>query len=125
MITQRKDKKLNSLEGLKCAGCHPGSLQVRREEIDQFMPQLPDWHIQRVHEMDRLTRTYYFDDFKDALSFTQRVGKQAEQEGHHPAILTEWGRVTVSWWTHKIGGLHINDFVMALQTDKLFKGVLL
>jgi 4a-hydroxytetrahydrobiopterin dehydratase len=50
------------------------------------------------------------------------VGEQAEEEGHHPALLTEWGKVTVTWWTHKIGGLHHNDFIMAARTDELFEG---
>ncbi len=58
--------------------------------------------------------------FKQALQLTNQIGAIAEQEGHHPAILTEWGgRVTVSWWTHKIGGLHVNDFIMAAKTDEL------
>ena len=43
----------------------------------------------------------------------------AEEEGHHPALLTEWGRMTVTWWTHKISGLHRNDFIMAAKTDEL------
>ncbi|NQV31076.1 MAG: 4a-hydroxytetrahydrobiopterin dehydratase, partial [Phycisphaeraceae bacterium] len=77
----------------------------------------------QLHQIDRLERTYYFENFKEAMVFTQLVGDLAEQENHHPAILTEWGRVTVTWWTHKIKGLHINDFVMATQTDKLIQGV--
>ena len=60
-----------------------------------------------------------FDDFAGALAFTNRVGEIAEREGHHPALLTEWGRTTVTWWTHKIGGLHRNDFIMAAKTDEL------
>ncbi len=50
------------------------------------------------------------------------LGEQAEEEGHHPALLTEWGKVTVTWWTHKIGGLHRNDFIMAARTDETFGG---
>lgn len=67
-------------------------------------------------------RAFRFDDFARALTFTNRVGEQAEEEGHHPTLLTEWGRVTVTWWTHKIGGLHRNDFVMAARTDETFGG---
>jgi 4a-hydroxytetrahydrobiopterin dehydratase len=54
-----------------------------------------------------------------ALAFTDRIGALAEAEGHHPALLTEWGKVRVEWWTHKIGGLHRNDFIMAAKTDNL------
>ena len=62
---------------------------------------------------------YPFPDFAQALAFTQKVGELAEEERHHPALLTEWGRVTVAWWTHKIRGLHRNDFIMAAKTDRL------
>ncbi len=110
---------MEHLIDIKCTGCQGEGSLASQEEIDRFMPQLPEWHIKQVHQMDRLERTYYFHDFKEALAFTQQVGELAENENHHPAILTEWGRVTVSWWTHKLKGLHINDFVMALQTDRL------
>jgi 4a-hydroxytetrahydrobiopterin dehydratase len=68
----------------------------------------------------RLERTFKFKNFVQALAFTNKVGELAEAEGHHPAILTEWGKVTVTWWTHKIRGLHRNDFVMAAKTDRLY-----
>ena len=48
------------------------------------------------------------------------MGELAELEGHHPAILTEWGRVTVTWWTHKIKGLHRNDLIMAAKSDGMY-----
>ena len=72
--------------------------------------------------MRRLERAFTFSDFAAALAFTNRVGAAAEAEGHHPALLTEWGRVTVTWWTHAIRGLHRNDFVMAAKTDALARG---
>jgi len=58
----------------------------------------------------------------EALEFTNKIGDIAEQEGHHPVIVTEWGRVKVSWWTHKIKGLHQNDFIMAAKTNELYSG---
>jgi len=70
----------------------------------------------------RLERAFTFSDFAAALAFTNRVGAAAEAEGHHPALLTEWGRVTVTWWTHAIRGLHRNDFVMAAKTEALARG---
>ena len=66
-----------------------------------------------------VTRIFHFPSFADALAFTNRVGVLAEEEAHHPALLTEWGQVTVTWWTHKIRGLHRNDFIMAAKTDAL------
>ena len=64
---------------------------------------------------------FKFKNFVQALEFTNQVGRLAEEECHHPALLTEWGRVTVTWWTHKIKGLHRNDFVMAAKTDELYE----
>ena len=67
----------------------------------------------------QLQRVFRFRNFQAALAFTNRVGALAEAQGHHPLLITEWGRVTVCWWTHKIGGLHLNDFIMAARTDTL------
>jgi 4a-hydroxytetrahydrobiopterin dehydratase len=72
----------------------------------------------------RLERSFRFADFESALKFTVGVGGKAEEAGHHPALLTEWGRVTVSWWTHAIGGLHRNDFVMAARTDGVYANLM-
>jgi 4a-hydroxytetrahydrobiopterin dehydratase len=70
--------------------------------------------------IDRLEKVYQFNNFEQALRFTNEVGAIAEAENHHPSILTEWGKVTVSWWTHKITGLHNNDFIMAARTEELY-----
>ena len=80
---------------------------------------VPEWNVVERDGIRRLERVFPFPDFATALTFTNRVGALAESEGHHPALLTEWGRVTVTWWTHAIGGLHRNDFVMAARTDGL------
>lgn len=107
---------------LKQEKCEPGRVGAPRAtdaEIAQWKPQVPDWDVVVRDGIARLERAFDFRDFAEALAFTVRVGELAEQEGHHPAILTEWGRVTVSFWTHKIGGLHRNDFVMAAKTDEL------
>ena len=89
------------------------------QEIASLKNQVPEWKIIHEKEEARLQRVYKFPDFKKALAFTQRVGEEAEKEGHHPSLLCEWGKVTVTWWTHAIGGLHKNDFIMAAKTDKL------
>jgi 4a-hydroxytetrahydrobiopterin dehydratase len=84
------------------------------------MPQLPDWQIVEIQGVKRLERLFKFRNFRESLAFTNQVGEIAEQEDHHPLIQTEWGRVTVNWWTHKIKGLHRNDFIMAAKTDELY-----
>jgi len=110
---------MTDLADKTCEACKAGSPQATADEMANFMAQLPDWEIIEVEGVRRLQRTYRFDDFVQALSFTNRVGGIAEAENHHPSILTEWGAVTVTWWTHKIKGLHANDFVMAARTDGL------
>ena len=110
---------MTDLAGKKCVACRSDAPRATSEEVERFMPQLPEWKLIQVEGVDRLTRTFKFKNFVEALAFTNEVGEIAEQEQHHPALLTEWGRVTVTWWTHKIKGLHVNDFVMAAKTDGL------
>ena len=103
----------------KCTACRRDSSPVTQAEMQDLKPQIPSWTLVERDGIRRLERVFPFRDFADALSFTNRVGALAEVEGHHPAILTEWGRVTVTLWTHKIRGLHRNDFVMAAKVDSL------
>jgi 4a-hydroxytetrahydrobiopterin dehydratase len=103
----------------KCVACRADAPRVTEEEIAQLRPQIPEWQLVERDGIPQLTRTYRFPDFAAALAFSNRVGELADEEGHDPAILTEWGRVAVSWWTHKIRGLHRNDFIMAAKTDRL------
>jgi 4a-hydroxytetrahydrobiopterin dehydratase len=97
--------------------CQPGAPRATEAETGELLGQIPDWQVLEREGVKRLERRFAFPDFAAALAFTNRVGAIAEAEGHHPALLTEWGRVTVSWWTHAIRGLHRNDFVMAAKTD--------
>lgn len=87
----------------------------------ELRQEVPAWAVVEREGVPRLERTFSFRNFAEALRFTNRVGELAEEEGHHPALLTEWGKVTVAWWTHKIRGLHRNDFVMAAKTDRLYE----
>jgi 4a-hydroxytetrahydrobiopterin dehydratase len=90
---------------------------VTAAEIAELLPEILGWRVVEREGIARLERVFAFPDFAQALAFTNRVGALAEAEGHHPALLTEWGRVTVTWWTHAIRDLHRNDFVMAAKTD--------
>lgn len=108
---------MDELSVKQCVACRADAPLATAEEREGFMAQLPDWKIIHEEGMDRLTRTFTFKNFVEALAFTNRIGEIAEQEDHHPALLTEWGRVKVTWWTHKIKGLHVNDFVMAARTN--------
>ena len=108
------------LKALNCVPCRGGVPPLSPAEIASYLPQVSqEWKIIEIDGIKRLQRTFKFKDFAEALAFTNRVGGIAEAEDHHPAILTEWGKVSVTWWTHKIKGLHQNDFIMAAKTDAL------
>ena len=104
----------------RCVACRRDAPTVTDVEAKELRPQIPEWQLVEGDGVMRLRRRFEFDDFASALAFTNAVGSIAEQERHHPKLLTEWGSVTVEWWTHKIRGLHRNDFVMAAKTDDLF-----
>ncbi len=113
---------MGSLASETCVACRRDAPLVTEAEIAALKPKVPGWQLVERDGILRLERVFRFPDFAHALAFTHRVGMLAEAEGHHPALLTEWGRVTVTWWTHKIRGLHRNDFVMAAKTDALARG---
>ncbi len=108
----------------RCVACRADSPQVTDEEIAELHPQVPEWELLLEDGIRKLRRVFRFRNFAQALTFTNAVGHLAEAEGHHPALLTVWGRVTVTWWTHKIRGLHRNDFVMSAKTDQLYQDLL-
>jgi 4a-hydroxytetrahydrobiopterin dehydratase len=111
---------MSELTQMKCVACRAGEPTVTEQEIAEYQPQVPQWRIVEKDGIKRLERVFSFRSFADALAFTDTVGALAEAGGHHPAILTEWGRVTVTWWTHAIKGLHRNDFIMAAKTDDAY-----
>jgi 4a-hydroxytetrahydrobiopterin dehydratase len=98
-----------------------GRTIVTAAEIAELHRQVADWDIVELDGIKPLRRVFSVDDFAQALEFTRKVGELAVEEGHHPALLTEWGRTTVTWWTHKIKGLHRNDFIMAAKTNELYQ----
>jgi len=111
---------MGELTRQKCKACRADAPRVTDAEATELRSQIPDWRLVERDGVPRLEREFAFEDFAAALEFTDAVGEIAEDEGHHPALLTEWGKVTVTWWTHKIRGLHRNDFIMAARTDELF-----
>jgi 4a-hydroxytetrahydrobiopterin dehydratase len=114
---------MSELAAMVCTACRGEEPPLTRAEIDEYRKELPDWALDPVDGVDQLVRVFRFRNFAEALEFTNRVGSLAEQQGHHPAILTEWGRVTLRWWTHKIEGLHRNDFIMAGKSDQAYRGM--
>ncbi|WP_096085298.1 4a-hydroxytetrahydrobiopterin dehydratase [Agaribacterium haliotis] len=111
---------MSELTESKCEACRVGAPRLSQQELTELLPGIADWYV--VHEagVAQLCRRFDFKDFAEAQAFTNAVAELAEKEAHHPALLLEWGRVTVRWWTHKIEGLHKNDVIMAAKTDLLY-----
>ncbi len=111
---------MKNLYEMKCIACRGGDPPASQEERDDFFPQIPEWQVVDVDGGERLQRGYKFKKYLDAVGFSSKIGKWAEDQDHHPAILLEWGKVTVTWWTHVVDGLHQNDFVSAAKSDQIF-----
>jgi len=108
------------MTGLSKKTCDDGEPPIVDGALPRFLEQVPLWNLIEAGGQRRLQRTFGFGNFAEALRFTVKVGELAEAENHHPLLVTEWGKVTVTWWTHRIGGLHPNDFAMAARTDALY-----
>ena len=108
---------MSKLAERTCQPCREGSPTVSAAERQALLAQIPGWRIESADGMDQLAGQFRFTDFANALAFANRVGELAEATDHHPRIVLEWGAVEVRWWTHSIGGLHENDFIMAARTN--------
>lgn len=110
---------MTDLTQRRCEACRADAPQATPAEIAEYMAQIPEWEIVEAGGVKQLRRQYKFKNFAQALEFANKVGEIAEQEDHHPAILVEYGKVALTWYTHKIKGLHVNDFIMAARSDQL------
>ena len=108
-----------SLKEGKCEACRIDAPVVTAGEKDKFMAELNDWQIILVEGIEQLYKVFKFDSYQEAMKFSQSVAVLADQEDHHPKIVLEWGRVEVFWSSHKIKGLHKNDFICAAKTDQI------
>ena len=102
-----------------CVPCSGSLPPATSAEVAELHRQIPGWNVVKAEGISKLQRHYKFKNFAAALAFTNEVGRIAEAAGHHPVLTTAWGKVTVTWWTHAISGLHRNDFVMAARTDAI------
>ena len=105
----------------QCVACRGGEPTLTDAEIEDLLLNVIGWQVKEVDGVKRLERIFKLKNFVDAVEFTDKIAVIAEEQGHHPLIITEWGRVTVQWWTHKIKGLHRNDFIMAAKTDEIYE----
>lgn len=103
-----------------CVPCRGGVPTLTDPEIASLQPQVPEWRVAEVAGVKRLQREFQFPDFRSAMAFAVEVGELAEREQHHPDLHVAWGKVLVETWTHKIHGLHQNDFILAAKTDEIY-----
>jgi 4a-hydroxytetrahydrobiopterin dehydratase len=105
------------LANKQCVPCTKGAEPLKEQEIEGLGKELdPDWHVVGKHHLER---QFAFGDFRQALDFVNEVGELAEEQGHHPDVYLGYGKVRIQLWTHKINGLHENDFILAAKIDAL------
>jgi len=105
-----------SLANKTCVPCKGGTPPIKGGDIEPLLDQIAGWSVANEHH---LHKTYKFPDFKTALDFVNRVGAIAEEQGHHPDLMLSWGKVEITIFTHKIGGLSEGDFILAAKIDQL------
>ena len=114
---------MSGLTQASCVPCRGGVPTLTDAEIAALKPQVQEWSVVEVGGIKRLRREFRFQDFRSAMEFAVALGELAEREQHHPDLHVSWGRVVVETWTHKIGGLHHNDFILAAKADEIHAGV--
>lgn len=111
---------MDELASMHCSAINSATPRMAEKDIRYYLEQLEDWRLYDKDGEPRLEKAFTFKDFRGAMAFSNRVTHEAEAENHHPAILTEWGKVTVTWWTHRNKGLTLNDFIMAAKTEQAY-----
>jgi len=111
---------LTELSKRSCEACRIDAPVLQDNEIKELLSQIPSWKVFEEDNVKKIICSFIFLSYEDSLKFLNKVADLAEKEDHHPEIILEWGKVTVTWWSHKIKGLHKNDFICASKTDALF-----
>lgn len=109
---------MNDLSSQSCEACQIDAPKVPQDQIQILLSEINDW-VLIEKPINKIQKVFRFKSYKDSVDFSYKVASLADDEDHHPQIILEWGKVTVIWWSHKIEGLHKNDFICAAKTDKL------
>jgi 4a-hydroxytetrahydrobiopterin dehydratase len=111
---------VNDLTSSTCEACRIDAPKVSNDEASLLIKEIKGWDL--INDgLKKLKKEFSFSNYSDSVDFLNKVADMAEQEDHHPQIILEWGKVTVIWWSHKIKGLHKNDFICAAKTNNLSK----
>ena len=110
---------MSDLAASSCEACRIDAPIVSDNEASLLIKEIEGWGV-IDEEVKKLKKEFSFSNYSDSVDFSNKVADMAEQEDHHPQIVLEWGKVTVIWWSHKIKGLHKNDFICAAKTDQLY-----
>ena len=116
-------KLVKDLVNSSCEACRADAPVLEDNEIQELLSQIPSWRIFEEDGIKKIICSFVFLNYGDSRNFLNKVADLAEEEDHHPELTLEWGKVTVLWWSHKIKGLHKNDFICASKTDSLFKNL--
>ena len=110
---------MNYLLEKKCTACELGAPLVPDEDQIELLKDLKGWMIDKS-DISKLVKTFHFSNYLTTLNFINLIGELSESEDHHPKITFEWGKVSLEWWSHKIKGLHMNDFICAAKSDEIY-----
>ena len=111
---------MSDLASNACEACRIDALTVSENEASMLIKEIEGWDL--INDgIKKLKKEFSFSNYSDSVDFSNKVADMADKENHHPQIILEWGKVTVIWWSHKIKGLHKNDFICAAKTNKIIK----
>ena len=111
---------MSDLAANSCEACRIDAPIVSDNEASILIKEIEGWDL--INDgIKKLKKEFSFSNYSDSVDFSNKVADMADQEDHHPQIILEWGKVTVIWWSHKIKGLHKNDFICAAKTNNLSK----
>ena len=111
---------MSDLASNTCEACRIDAPTVSDNEACMLIKEIEGWDL--INDgIKKLKKEFSFSNYSDSVDFSNKVADMADQEDHHPQIILEWGKVTVIWWSHRIKGLHKNDFICAAKTNNLSK----
>ena len=113
---------MTDLLNQSCSACEIGAPLVPDDKQTELLKELDGWIIDHS-DISKLIKEFKLNNYEQSIAFTNLIADLAESQDHHPKITLEWGRVSIEWWSHKIRGLHMNDFICAAKSDQIFNAL--